>query len=160
MHGFAAPPSKAARRSRCDFQAVSADGQPVADLKPDEVSLRVAGRARPVKSLQLIRVAGGAAAAVPSPFGTNAGAGDGRQVAIIVEDASLRAGGEVPLRAAIGAFLDGLGPADRVAFSLAPHDTATVGFGGRRRQGPGRAGKDAGPCGSGAHGRRGSVPDA
>lgn len=134
-----------------DFQAVSADGQPVADLKPDEVSLRVAGRARPIRSLQLVRVAGGAAAgpaAVPSPFGTNAAGSDGRQVAIIVEDATLRVGGEVPLRAAVGAFLDGLGPTDRVAFSLAPHDTAAIGFAAgvaRVREALGRMQGRAGP---------------
>jgi hypothetical protein len=125
--------SQAGAAITVDFQAVSADGQPILDLKAEEVSLRVAGRPRPVKALQLVRVAGGAsagpAAGVPPPFGTNVGAGgDGRQIAIVVEDESLRTGAERQLRDAIGAFLDALGPADRVALTVAPRDTAAVGF--------------------------------
>src|SRR5688572_15798331 len=49
-----------------DFRAVTEDGQPVVDLKPEEVTLRVGGKPRPIKSLELIRV-GGAGAAGPAP---------------------------------------------------------------------------------------------
>ena len=120
-----------------DFRAVGADGTPVTDLKAEEVTIRIAGRARPVKSLRLVQPsgAGGGAAApagVPPPFGTNAGgsgASGGRVVMIVVEDETLPAGGEVPLRQAISSYLDALTPADRVAFAIAPRDTAGTGFG-------------------------------
>jgi hypothetical protein len=121
-----------------DFRAVGADGKPIRDLKAEEVTIRVAGRPRPVKALRMVEAggsggAGAPAAAVPPPFGTNAGGGagasGGRIVLIVVEDETLPAGGEVPLREAIGGFLDALSPADRVAFAVAPRDTAATGFG-------------------------------
>ena len=119
---------------RVDFQALSAEGQPVADLKPEEVSLRIGGRARAVKGLQFVRVPGAAsgstAPAVAPPFGTNVGGGgEGRQVAIIIEDETLLPGSDRILRDAIGAFIEKLGPADRVALFFAPRDSAQAGFG-------------------------------
>jgi hypothetical protein len=118
---------------RVDFQVIGAEGQPVADLKADEVSVRIGGRARPVKGLQFVRVpgAGGgtAPAPVPPPFGVNSGGGgEGRQVAIIVEDETLPAGDDRALRDALAAFIDKLGPADRVALASAPRDSAQAGF--------------------------------
>ena len=112
-----------------DFQATLADGQPVMDLRADEVSLRVGGRVRTITSLKLVRVpASGGAAPGLMPFGTNVSVVGGRQVAIVVEDESLRIGVDRPLRDAIAALLTGLGPADRVALSVAPRDTVALGF--------------------------------
>ena len=118
---------------RVDFQVIGAEGQPIADLKADEVTIRLGGRARAIKELQFVKVpgsGGGAApAAVPAPFGTNAGGGgEGRQVALVVEDETLPPGGERSVRDAIGAFLDKLGPADRVALAIAPRDNAQLDF--------------------------------
>lgn len=118
---------------RVDFQVIGAEGQPVADLKADEVAIRIGGRVRSIKELQFVKVpgAGGgpAPAAVPAPFGTNAGGGgEGRQVALVIEDESLPPGGERSVRDAVGAFLDKLGPADRVALAIAPRDTAQLDF--------------------------------
>ena len=112
-----------------DFQAVLADGQPVMDLKADEVSIRVAGRVRSVRSLRVVRVATGSSTPALLPFGTNVGGDEGRQVAIVVEDDSFRAGIDRQLREALGKFLDALGPADRVSLSTAPRDTIGLGFG-------------------------------
>ncbi|HET9268846.1 MAG TPA: hypothetical protein VFO31_11810, partial [Vicinamibacterales bacterium] len=118
---------------RVDFQVLGAEGQPIADLKADEVAIRIGGRARSIKELQFVKVpgAGGgpAPAAVPAPFGTNAGGGgEGRHVALVIEDETLPPGGERHVREAIGAFLDKLGPADRVALAIAPQDTAQLDF--------------------------------
>ena len=119
---------------RVDFQVVGAEGQPVADLKADEVTIRIGGRPRALKDLRFVRVPSGAAAAsapaLPAPFGTNAGGGggEGRRVAMVIEDETLQPGGERALREAIGAFLDKLGPADHVALAIAPRDTARLDF--------------------------------
>ena len=122
-----------------DFRVVGPDGQPVRDLKADEVTIRIAGRERSIQSLELVEVGGGGggggaapAAGVPPPFGTNAGGGGGsagRIVMIVVEDESLPPGAEVPLRQALGGFLDQLGPGDQVGLAIAPRDTAGTSFG-------------------------------
>lgn len=115
---------------RVDFLAIGADGQPVADLKADEVTLRIGGRARALKALDFVRLSGGSAAApaVPPPFGTNAGGSDGRQIAIVVEDESLRPGADRLLRDTLTKVLDGLGRSDRVSLSTAPRDSVRMGF--------------------------------
>jgi hypothetical protein len=59
---------------RIDFQAVTADGRPVTDLGPGDVTVRIAGRPRDVRSLDLVEVAGGAprpAGPARPPFVTN-----------------------------------------------------------------------------------------
>jgi hypothetical protein len=118
---------------RVDFQAVGAEGQPISDLKADEVTIRVGGRARVVKELTFVQVAAGgtgpAPSVIPAPFGVNSGdTAASRQVALIVEDETLPSGGEKMLRDAVGAFLDKLGPADQVALAIAPRDSAQLGF--------------------------------
>src|SRR5262245_41408210 len=60
-----------------DFYAVTNDGQPVGDLKPEEVQLRVDGRPRPIKWMEWVPVApadetGAPMAPIPAPFGSNA----------------------------------------------------------------------------------------
>src|SRR5688572_23388787 len=69
------------------FRALGADGQPVADLKVGDVSLKVDGKAREIKSFELVDMRKGPAAdapaadmpapksEVPPPFTTNATGG-------------------------------------------------------------------------------------
>src|SRR6266516_2659040 len=75
-----------------DFRAAAADGQPVLDLKAADVALKIDGRARTIQSLEIVRVAGseGAAAQAPlsPPFATNAAAGGGRQLTLVIDDES------------------------------------------------------------------------
>ena len=120
-----------------DFMAVAADGRPVADLKAEDVSLKVGGRNRAVKALRLVRYAGGgpaaATSALPAPFATNADGGGGgsatRSILIVVEDESLRPGAERDLRDQVTKFLDALSEGDRVGLATAPRDVARVGLG-------------------------------
>ena len=42
-----------------DFQAVSPTGQPIADLRPDEISIRIDGNLRTLRSLQFVTYGGG-----------------------------------------------------------------------------------------------------
>ena len=112
---------------KVDFLAVGADGKPVADLKPDQISLRVAGRDRVVKSLELVRAVEDAATAAPAPvlpepFGSNSGGGGttGRHFLFAVEDEGLRAGIERQVRDAVGQMLAQLTPRDRVSLAVLP----------------------------------------
>jgi len=123
-----------------DFNAVAADGKPVTDLTPADVTVRIGGKPRTITSLTLKTISGGAAQpATPEgdtaspPFATNepkaAAASGGRSILIVVDTESLRAGTEAGFNQAIEALLAGLGAGDRVALSTAPRDTVQVGFG-------------------------------
>ena len=113
-----------------DFVAITADGRPVSDLKAEEISLRIDGRVRPLRSVRLVVVPGVAdtptpqalrAAFVPRPFGTNDGPDLGRAIVIIVDDESVPIGRERALHSALGDFLSHLSPRDRVALVTVPH---------------------------------------
>ena len=150
---------------RVDFQVIGAEGQPIADLKADEVAIRVGGRARSIKELQFVKVpgAGGGAApaAVPAPFGTNAGGGgEGRQVALVIEDETLPPGGERNLREAIGAVPRQARPhRSRRAGDCAARQRAARLF-GRPRPRAGSALAPAGPREGRGHRRGGNLPHA
>ena len=111
-----------------DFYALGSDGSGIADLKPEEVSVKVDGRTRAVRSLRLVRQADPAGAdplatatAVPEPFSTNRGTEAGRSFIIVVEDESFRPGRERPIRSAVKAFLGEMTSKDRVSVWTAPH---------------------------------------
>ncbi len=106
-----------------DFRVVTHDGAPVEDLKPGDVTLRVGGRARPVKSLEFVRVASesppGAPVplALPPPFATNAAIASGpaarRELLIVIDELSISPGKEPPVREALNRLVESLTPADR-----------------------------------------------
>lgn len=104
------------------FSVVTQDGAHIADLKPEEVSVRIGGRARVVRSLQLITVAGGAGVddGLPLPYGTNAVSAAGRTVVMIIDDESFRPGLERVLRSATDGLIDGLGSLDRLSLVTLP----------------------------------------
>ena len=137
-----AAPAAAQAAPQVVVRAVSADGQPVLDLKPADVTVRTDGKAREVKSLELVRPSAEpapaaaapkpAVSALPPPFATNAAApsapGAGREFLIAVDDEGIGTGREQPVRDAITKLLAGLSPSDRVGvvtmkqggFSMAP----------------------------------------
>jgi VWFA-related protein len=104
-----------------DFRAVSEDGRPIEDLTPADVTLRVGGRARAVKSLEFIRIAADAPGApatpaLPPPFATNvraSGPAGPRDVLIVIDELSIAPGKEPPIRESLSRLLDSLTPADR-----------------------------------------------
>ncbi len=107
------------------------DGAPIIDLKPEEVTLRVDGRTRLLRSLQWIQVAGtGLQAAdwVPPPFGSNTASDAGRGIIIVLDNESLNTGREAPLRSAVRRFLSALTPRDRVALVTMPYGGVRVDF--------------------------------
>src|SRR5688572_13625188 len=98
------PQGPVASQVLVDFRAVTEDGQPVVDLKPADVTLRVGGRPRAIKSLDLVRVGGDGAAAkvvpskLPPPFFTNAAVssppGAQREVLVVLDELSISPGKE------------------------------------------------------------------
>jgi VWFA-related protein len=119
-----------------DFLVFAPDGQPVADLAPADITLRVDGRVRPVRDLRFVRLDGarsGVAAVVapPSPYGTNVvsdGSRPSRSVVIVIEDASLPTGREAAMRDALSVMLGMLGREDRAALVTVPHGGLKVDF--------------------------------
>ncbi len=116
-----------ARLLAVDFVVVDARGQPVRDLRADDVTLKIDGRTRPIRSLEYVALAGSPNPSVPTlgpilpPYGSNAAADTGRAVVFIIDRETIRPGGEVAMKAQINRFLRGLGAQDRVALVTAPY---------------------------------------
>jgi hypothetical protein len=112
-----------------DFYALAADGAGIADLKPEEVNIRVNGRTRAIQSLRLIRQGEAPPdnplavkrAVQPVPFATNGIAEAGRSLIVVIDDESFRPGRERPIRAALGNFIGALGHRDRLSLWTVPH---------------------------------------
>ena len=112
-----------------DFYALGSDGTAVADLKAEEVNVRINGRTRTIQSLRLVRQGdlppdnplAAKQAVQPVPFSTNSIAEAGRSFVVVIDDESFRPGRERPVRAALGAFLGALTSRDRVSFWTVPH---------------------------------------
>lgn len=111
-----------------------ANGQPVADLKPEDVSIRVDGRAREVKNLELVTAgpSGGApapaaaaapaASTLPPPFSTNAATAaaaapqGGREFLILLDEEGVGPGQEEPVRKAVAKIMSEATEGDRFAY--------------------------------------------
>src|SRR5262245_7149802 len=67
-----------------DFRAAAEDGTPILDLKSSEVSLKINGRPKEIRSLELVQLKerSGTApvSALPPPFATNAAPERGRDI--------------------------------------------------------------------------------
>lgn len=106
-----------------DFRALDRGGDPVADLKPADLILRVRGRERTVSSLQLIsRSDSGAAPVTAPPFATNSAAlSERRDLSVLIDEASIAPGKEHLFRDALSSLLSRISPRDRVRLmSLRP----------------------------------------
>lgn len=123
------PAERGAELLPVGFAAVEvATGRPVSDLRSEEVSLKIDGRSRPIRSLQLVTRPVGAAggAALAAPFGSNSVSSAGRRVELIVDDESFPAGGEQPLRHAVARLIAALHPEDRLSLVTIPHGGVRV----------------------------------
>ncbi len=110
-----------------DFVVVGPDGRPVRDLRPADVTLKIDGQSRPIRSLEYVSLADAADRAPETltpagpPYGSNAAYDAGRTVILIIDRETIRPGGEVAMKAQINSFLRGLGARDRVALMTAPY---------------------------------------
>jgi VWFA-related protein len=121
---------------RIDFGAVASDGGPITDLTAQDVTVRIAGRQRTIRSLQLIQIAESSSTAgaddartsLPVPFGTNTQNEAGRTIALAIDDDSFRPGREAPLRDAVDLLTKRLNPQDRIALVTMPYGGMKVPF--------------------------------
>ena len=111
-----------------DFRVLTADGKPITDLKPEDVKVSVDGRARTVQAMRLVQVSDAAAAApsLPAPYGTNVVPEGQRNVLVVFNDASILAGQEVGVKAAITRFVSTLAPTDVVGLMTTPRGAVNV----------------------------------
>jgi VWFA-related protein len=116
-----------ARLIAVDFTALGPDGRPTTDLQPEDVTLRIDGRTRAIRSLEYISTTDNAPR-VPPPFGTNVLSGDSRAILLVIDDETLRPGGEADLKEDIRTFLARLNPADRVALVNMPYGSLRSDF--------------------------------
>ena len=122
-------PERGADLISIQFAAVTGDGSPVADLRADEVKIRLGGRERAVRSLQLVTFdETGGGVDLPPPFGTNATSSSGRSFVVAVDEDSFRPGLEGILRDSVDRLLGGLGPSDNVALVTMPYGGVKVPF--------------------------------
>jgi hypothetical protein len=110
-------------------RAVTREGQPVTDLKPGDLSIKIDGKTREIKGLELVEpkaaaatgdapAAAAPASTLPPPYTTNAASAPvpkgAREILIAVDDEGIGSGREGPVRDAVTALLDKLSPGDRV----------------------------------------------
>ena len=87
-----------------DFLAMAADGRPIRDLKPEDLSIKVDGKTRTIRSLQLVAIGDAPGSGVkidpvdtPPPDATNAVSRTGRGIMVGIDDESITIGGERPI---------------------------------------------------------------
>lgn len=123
-------PERGADLVAVDFIAVHSDGTPVTDLTADEISIRISGRRRPVRSLQMIEGISerlvSSTSDLPLPFGTNAVDEGGRAFTLILDDDSFKAGNEAQLREAVDTLIARLTPGDRLSLVTMPYGGVKV----------------------------------
>ena len=124
-----------------DFLAVDSQGRPLPDLKPSELTLKVDGKAREIRSLQLIRV-GTAVKPVPDspavtalsrPFADNQDAdpvetpaGNPRSVVFLIDHEHILPNNSRFVHDIVGRFLDLLSTGDRAALVTMPNGRVEV----------------------------------
>lgn len=113
-------PAERARQAVIDFTALDEAGNAITNLTPSDLTLRIDGRTRAIRSLEWIAT-GTAPALVPPPYGANTGTATTRTVLLIVDDETLKPGREQALRSEVRTFVQALGPADRVALVTVPY---------------------------------------
>jgi hypothetical protein len=112
-----------------DFRATTAKGETVTDLTAADVSVKVGGRERRIRSLDVItparafEPASAPAGPLPPPFAVTPAADTGavRHVMLIVDEGLIPFGSEQPLKDGVARLLEALSPRDRVGLvSLKP----------------------------------------
>ncbi|MFO7694199.1 MAG: hypothetical protein R6V57_14015 [Vicinamibacterales bacterium] len=114
------------------FRALLADGRPFADVRPEDVELKVDGRPRTLGSLQFVQPGSGEAAVaqseMPPPFATNMTGPALRDTIFVVEDDSIAASMAQAIKDAIQQYIDALAPQDRIGLVTIPRGGLNVGL--------------------------------
>lgn len=109
-----------------EFTAVTADGQLVADLAANQVTLKVDNKDRTIASLELVRFTAPAAATMPPAFGSNALTDAGRTYLLIVDEESLRPAAEAAVKEALTTFASTVHANDRLSLFTMPRGTQSL----------------------------------
>jgi VWFA-related protein len=126
-------PIETAERLLVDFAVTDRDTRPITDLAAAEVTLKIDGRTRMVRSLRAISTAptgtrADPAPLVPPPYGSNVTGSAGRTFALVIDEDSFRVGREQPLRNAVEGLLPTLTPNDQVMLVTMPYGGIKVPF--------------------------------
>lgn len=123
-----------------DFYAIGPDG-PAFDLRSNEVTIRIDGRARRIRSLRYIPLPMGSPSAIDEappdlepPFGSNQAEANGRWVSVVVDHESIRPGTERDALSAVIRTVSHLGPRDRVSYVTMPNGRVEVDFTDKHEQ--------------------------
>lgn len=119
-----------------DFEALQKDGTPVTDLKPEQITLKVDGKTREIRSLEVVKLENSITAdpnapvPPPAPYGTNVieHTGASRAVIVVIEDETLLPGKETAMRQALAQLVSRLGPRDRISLVTVPHGGMKLDF--------------------------------
>jgi VWFA-related protein len=113
-----------------DVSVVDDHGRPIEHLTPSDFTVRVEGSPRKVVSAEWIPLTAPAKPAVPLPDGysSNENATGGRLIMIAVDESNIGFGRGRGLTRAASAFVDHLGPLDRVGAIGFGVGTAAIGF--------------------------------
>ncbi|NQW04007.1 MAG: hypothetical protein HQ485_08265 [Acidobacteria bacterium] len=106
-----------------DFVALTADGMPVATLTPADITIKLDGSTRPIRSLEYVSAVSDRVESrdIPPPYGSNLTTAAGRALVLVVDEPTIRASQGVFLQDALRAFVATLGPDDRVALVTVPY---------------------------------------
>jgi hypothetical protein len=109
-----AQPARGGAPARIEFRALSDDGQPVADLRAADLSLKVNGKPRSIQSLSLFRANADATASspLPPPYATNVLGEHGRVLYLLLDDDSISPGRESQVKDAVRMLVAELSPLD------------------------------------------------
>jgi VWFA-related protein len=117
-----------------DFFAVGPDGS-VFDLRADEVTIKIDGKTRRIRSLRYITLTSSDPSGLVEPrpelepaFGTNAPAPDTRWVTIVLDRDSIRPGSERNAISAALRYINTLGPKDRLSYVTMPNGGVEIDF--------------------------------
>jgi VWFA-related protein len=133
-HPSAAPPQGGVELVSLDFRALLADGQAAADLRAGDLSLRVDGKPREIRSIRFVPSGGEPAPAGPAdpmpapPFGANYHPAGGRAILVVIENESLRPGTDKHATEAASRFVRRLSSLDRVAVLTMPRGGVNLDF--------------------------------
>jgi VWFA-related protein len=112
-----------------DVTVVDDRGRPIADLKPEDFTVRIDGNPRKVVSAEWISLVSDAAAPPPAPpdgYSSNENSTGGRLIVLAVDEPNIRFGGALAINKAAMSFIDRLSPSDRVAVAgIGPGAPAT-----------------------------------
>jgi len=111
-----------------DVVLTTPDGRGVADVRPDELIVRLNGRPQTVTGVRVTRPATSPVrAGLPLPYGTNDGVA-GRTTAVLVDVARLSSERAEGVRTGLGDLTRALAPTDRLALIPLAGDTRPVDF--------------------------------